>query len=119
MAVVALVGIILLIAGGGGGGVAPQVVVAGVDMGQDKAQVTTALTARGKALTQRLINLDVDGGVLGVMRPSDLGATVNVAAATAMAADESPGRLTRGVRGRHRCRPHHLPTAGDVPQGRR
>jgi vancomycin resistance protein YoaR len=99
VAVVALVGIILLIAGGGGGGgVAPQVVVAGVDMGQDEAQVTTALTARGKALTQRLVNLDVDGGVLGVMRPSDLGATVNVAAAKTMAADEAPGRLTRGFR---------------------
>jgi vancomycin resistance protein YoaR len=97
VAVVALVGIILLIAGGGGG-VAPQVVVAGVDMGQDEAQVTTALTARGKALTQRLVNLDVDGGVLGVMRPSDLGATVNVAAAKTMAADEAPGRLTRGFR---------------------
>ena len=90
--------IIVLLIAGGNGGVAPQVTVAGVDMGQDEAQVDAALAARGKALTNRLITLDVDNGVLGVMRPTDLGGTADIAAARAMAADASPSRLVRGFR---------------------
>ena len=94
---VLLVVMVLLVAGGSGG-VAPQVTVAGVDMGQDEAQVNAALTAKGKALVRRLVMLDVDNGVLSVMRPSDLGGTADVAAARALATDASPSRIVRGVR---------------------
>ena len=91
-------GVIVLLIAGGGGGVAPQVTVAGVDMGQDEAQVNAALTAKGKALANRLVTLDVDNGVLGVMRPTDLGGGADIAAARAMAADASPSRIARGFR---------------------
>lgn len=94
---VVLITLILLIAGGGGG-VAPQVTVAGVDMGQDEAQVNAALQARGAQLTGRLVTLDANGGVLGVMKPADLGATADLAKARQMAADASPNRLVRGFR---------------------
>lgn len=95
-AVVVLV-LILLVAGGGGG-VAPQVTVAGVDMGQDEPQVNQALKAKGAELTRRLVTLDVNGGVLGVMRPADLGGVADVAAARQLAAEASPNRLMRGIR---------------------
>ncbi len=93
---VLLVILILLIAGSGGG-VAPRVTVAGVDMGGDQAEVHAALTARSTALTARFVTLEVNGGNLGTMRPSDLGATVDVAMAMAMANDASPTRIARGV----------------------
>ncbi len=93
---VLLVILILLIAGSGGG-VAPRVTVAGVDMGGDQAEVHAALTARSTALTAQVVTLEVNGGNLGTMRPSDLGATVDVAMAMAMANDASPTRIARGV----------------------
>ncbi len=93
---VLLVILILLIAGSGGG-VAPRVTVAGVDMGGNQAEVHAALTARSTALTARFVTLEVNGGNLGTMRPSDLGATVDVAMAMAMANDASPTRIARGV----------------------
>ncbi len=94
---VLLVILIILIAGGGGG-VAPQVTVAGVDMGGDQAEVHAALTARSTALTAQVVTLEVGGGNFGTMRPSDLGATGDVAMAMAMASDASPTRIARGVR---------------------
>lgn len=83
---------------GGGGGVAPQVSVAGVDMGGDQAQVTQALERRGDVLARQLITLTTGGGVIGVMKPSDLGARPRLADAIAGAEEASPGRLSRGWR---------------------
>lgn len=94
---IALILIVFLIAGGGGG-VAPQVSVAGVDMGGDQAEVTRALEQRGGSLARQLVTLRVDGGVIGAMRPSDFGARPRIADAIRGAEDASPGRLSRGWR---------------------
>jgi len=93
---VLLVILILLIAGSGSGA-ASRVTVAGVGMGGNQAEVYAALTARSTALTAQVVTLEVNGGNLGTMRPSDLGATVDVAMAMAMANDASPTRIARGV----------------------
>ncbi len=93
---VLLVILILLIAGSGSGA-ASRVTVAGVGMGGNQAEVHAALTARSTALTAQVVTLEVNGGNLGTMRPSDLGATVDVAMAMAMANDASPTRIARGV----------------------
>lgn len=91
----ALVLIIILVAGGGGG-LAPRMTMAGVDMGADRAQVTQALERRADVLTRQLITLTADGGGIGVMRPSDLGARPRLAGAIAAAEEAAPGRLFRG-----------------------
>ena len=95
-AVVVLV-IVLLIAGGSGG-TAPGTVVAGVDMGGEPAEVRAALQQRAVALVNRDVQLGAGSGIVGTVRPSRIGGTVDVDAAIRVAGEASPGRLMRGIK---------------------
>jgi len=95
-AVVVLV-IVLLIAGGSGG-TAPGTVVAGVDMGGQPAEVRAALQQRAVALVNRDVQLGAGSGIVGTVRPSRIGGTVDVDAAIRAAGEASPGRLMRGIK---------------------
>jgi vancomycin resistance protein YoaR len=90
--------VVLLIAGGGGGGTAPGTVVAGVDMGGEPAEVRAALQRRAVELVNRDVQLAAGSGIIGTVRPSRIGGTVDVDAAIRAAEDASPGRLMRGIK---------------------
>ena len=90
--------VIILLVAGGSGGTAPGTVVAGVDMGGEPAEVRAALQRRAEQLVNRDVQLGAGSGLVGTVRPSRIGGTVDVAAAIRAAEEASPGRLMRGVK---------------------
>jgi vancomycin resistance protein YoaR len=92
-----VVAIIFLIAGGGTG-VAPGTTLAGVDMGQNTAQVRTAVQQRADALLNRQVQLRTGGGIITSVRLNDIGGSVDVPAAIRAAQDAGPRRLVRGIK---------------------
>lgn len=90
--------VVVLLIAGGGGGTAPGTVVAGVDMGGEPAEVRAALQRRAVELVNRDVQLAAGSGLVGTVRPSRIGGTIDVAAAIRAAEDASPGRLMRGIK---------------------
>ena len=94
----ALGALVVFVVGGSGGGIAPGVSAAGVDLGQPTGAAREALAARGREISQRAIDVRVDGQLIAVVRPSDLGARPLVDRALKRARERSPGRVGRAMR---------------------
>ena len=115
--VAAIGALVTLVVGGSGGGAAPGVTAAGVDLGQPTSAARAALIARGREISQRLVNVRLDGSLIAVVRPSDLGARPLVDRALKRARERSPGRIGRSMRWITRRGPVRIPLAAHFRSG--
>jgi vancomycin resistance protein YoaR len=100
------------------GGVAPDVRVAGVDLGTSEGSAKAALVARARGLLARPIDVRADGRLVTVLRLSDLDARPLVGRALAEARNHSPGALSRAWRVASRPGPVESPLPVSYGSGR-
>ena len=86
-------------------------------MSGDPAEVRAEVQARADTLLRREVRLTAGGGTVATVRPSDLGATVDVDATVRAAGEASPGRLVRGIKALTGQGPNEVPLAVSYPKG--